>query len=251
MSKEYPGESPSKTIARQLFWEQVIRRIGHDKAHLVLCGPDAGDVRLLCAIHKPRTVIAVDKNVEALEKANKQISNDYPALLMFGDITKFRWSHKFDCVFLDWCSNLNGGSIKKTFEIMDRHLKPDGCFAVGFQAAREHRMITSRFGRKLECDVQRIQLFKSFAAEKGYDLVWCCSYVGTVPMIYMLFRKAGVEAPANLQIIRAKATREEIVERAKFSMKTRSCREIEDVYCLPRFTAAGWKAAETRKNKVK
>lgn len=247
MAKEYKGESPSKTVARQLIWEQIIKKVGQNKIHLVLSGPDAGDVRLVCAIHKPRYVIGIDRDVEALKKANKQISKEYQAALYHEDITDFDWPEKFDSIFLDWCGNINRSSVTKTFMVAQKHLADDGVLGVGFCAAREVG-ISFQFNKFYNSDHQRIDLFSRFARNKGLYLFWSCSYnSGHTPMVYMLFSRQPL--PVGAPIYRVKATRQEIEERAKFAMKTKTTREIEDVYCLPRYTAAGWKAAETRKAK--
>lgn len=141
---EYGGESNAKKIARSKFWNHVWffrwkEGENKDDRILVLCGPEAADVRCLRSVGIDTSQItAIDLNPKYIE-ASREIVPE--ANYVVGDVFEYlrkEGKGKFDVMFFDFCNTVSNNRTDKVVNCVHRGLrKKDGVVGVGTTYGRE------------------------------------------------------------------------------------------------------------------
>lgn len=130
----YAGDSPSKRIARGVFWLHAPKPTPEHPA-LVLAG-EGGDVKVLNRLGVPRdAVVAVDTNPDAIAQCRSELGNI--ARWEIGDVGEVasRLDLKPSTALLDWCCAMKPTALEATFEVARRTTQRLGTV---FMGGREH-----------------------------------------------------------------------------------------------------------------
>ena len=114
----YRGETPVKKVARLYFWNHVRTLVGPERfkagPHVVLSGPDAGDVATLLGMGvKPNGIVAVDTDRHAVDAAYWK----FPGMdIRHEDVREALAAMKNPpvSVFLDTCHHVSNKSLELT-----------------------------------------------------------------------------------------------------------------------------------------
>jgi hypothetical protein len=136
----YAGDTDPKRFARFYLWITIRELLGEfqRRRFLVLAGPEAGDARALAALGVPPDhIVAVDRDAKAVEKA--RAAYGHLARFVHGDVLDIVKSmrHRFDAIFLDYCSPISNRTIDYTMRVAAWGLRAEGYIGAGFMYGRE------------------------------------------------------------------------------------------------------------------
>lgn len=135
MKQEYPGDTPSKAIARAIFWHKTAPLIDPGKPAVVLASAEGCDVRVLQKLgFAPDAIIAVDRDPRAIEQCKAR----YPGAARYfvGNVEDVLEQERIQpsVVLLDYCAQPCTQTIRSVMRVGALRPKRLG---VVFQAARE------------------------------------------------------------------------------------------------------------------
>jgi len=264
MTNTYGGESPSKTITRIKFWEAVRQLLGlrafYSLGHLVLCGPDAGDVRVLHSMNA-RNIFAVDRHAQTVGNAAWSFTSFHPKSDVnwrAGKVERLTFGQKMGSVMLDWCSQITDGMLAKSFAVAQSNLSPRGVLGLGFMLGRDGMGDTPK---DEDASQKRVAYVLRYIREHRlpFELSASWKYQSKtedsqgVPMLYLLFtRKEGVKRGRPVKhflVQKVEATRETVEESAQTlrSLSEWTDTQVADRFVIPYPRLAAWKASTTRR----
>ena len=139
MQYTYRGESPSKKVARLRYWEGVRRRLGtrfRNVTHLVLAGPDAGDVQVLLGMGvPPKNIYSFDTDalcVLATQETHPRINSFH------GDVFECaRECPPFGSALFDFCAPMYNHTLQALRSFMQECTRSKAVVGCTFQLGRE------------------------------------------------------------------------------------------------------------------
>lgn len=137
----YKGESPSKKVARLVYWDQLVDELGDtffETTHVVLASREGGDISVLLGLGvDPERIVAVDRVASAIEKCATRFRS-YPVRFRVGDVADVaRTEADVGHVFLDLCSPISRESVR-TITSVAAALRVGSVVGVGILRGREH-----------------------------------------------------------------------------------------------------------------
>ena len=262
MEKRYGGESPAKTICRNLFWSDVESRMKGKfckSKFLVLAGDEAGDVRNLYS-RGAKHVTAVDIIPQALYESKAIFARHYPQNSVkwtIGDVGNT--PGKFDVVFLDWCTFATNKALENSFRIAKRKVRSGGFLALGFSYTRQrgYKQTVSASGV-----LQRKHDLQRFIEDQPFGLLNTWRYFsqkspgpGGAGMLYYLLQHGAESRPHMITHLNQRYERAShelhcvIQEHRKLAKSHDDLTRIANRFMIDREVLSGWKAVMTRQRK--
>ncbi len=134
----YKGDTPPKKRARVETWFTIRDELGSRFAkgrHLVLAGPDAGDISVALGLGVPVSgMLAVDRSKPAVTAARFRFPE---ADVQHCEVIDVLGKGLFDSVFLDFCCPVMEAELDTAALAVSTSIRSGGVFACAFLAGRE------------------------------------------------------------------------------------------------------------------